>query len=98
MMAYSDSTVTIPLANSDIIKGRIAELLTLLQQNAPGYESLLHTIHRNLAIDPDTVHLLTEEEIGIICSGLQKRTGVAIAKEEVSKMKRKGGKVTLDDL
>lgn len=94
-----DSTVITPVSLSvaEQMKTKIAELLEALQKQLPGYESLLHTIHRNLANDPDTVHLLSDEEIGVICAGLAKRTGVFIAKAEVEKKSGKG-KTTLGDL
>lgn len=98
-MNTPDSTVVVPLTNSEQIKARIADLLEALQKQLPSYESLLHTIHRNLATDPDTVSLLTEEEIGVICAGLAKRTGVFIAKVEAEKMVKGGkGKVKLEEL
>ena len=103
-MNSADSIVvtTVPLTMADQVKERIRQLQEALQQQLPGYESLLHTIHRNLATDPDTVHLLSEEEIGVICAGLSKRTGVFIAKDVAEKMVKgaKSGKskVTLDDL
>jgi hypothetical protein len=102
MTNSQDSTVTVPLTQAEQVRGRILELQEALQQNMPGYEGLLHTIHRNLAQDPDTVHLLSEEEIGIICLGLSKRTGVFIAQEKEGKSGSgsggKKGKATLDDL
>jgi hypothetical protein len=93
-----ESTVVEPISNGDQIKQKILDLQSALQNQLPSYESLLHTIHRNLATDPDTVHLLTDEEIGIICAGLSKRTGVVIMKEIVEKTKKSRTKVTLEDL
>lgn len=96
-----DSLVVVPLSNTEEIVARIDQLKEALQHQSPGYESLLHTIHRNLLNNPDTVHLLTEEQIGIICSGLQKRTGIFIANaeaEKVVKVGKKGGKVSVEDL
>jgi hypothetical protein len=100
-MNVPNSTVVTALSNTDQIKARIAELRESLQQQLPNYESMLHTIHRNLANDPATVQLLTEEEIGVICAGLSKRTGVFIAAAEAEKMvkgAKKGKKIDVDDL
>lgn len=96
----SQVTVSIPLTVAEQMKERILSLQEALQQQLPGYESLLHTIHRNLASDPDTVHLLSEEEIGVIVAALSKRTGVLIMKEIEEKAKKsvKSGKVVLGDL
>ena len=93
-----DSTVVTPITNAEQVKLQIAQLLTALQEKLPGYESLLHTIHRALATDPDVVQVLTEEEIGTICVGLSKRTSIFIAAKEADKKVKKGGKVTLDEL
>jgi len=95
-----DSTVvtTIPLSVEDAIKGKIDSLQKSLQQKLPDYESILHFIHRELAEHPDTVHLLSDEEVGIIVAGLQKRTGIFIAGAEADKkVKGKKGGVSLDD-
>jgi hypothetical protein len=90
--------VVAPLPQAEVIKVQIAQLAASLQERLPGYESLLHTIHRNLATDPDTVHFLSDEEIGVIVAGLQKKTGTEIAKAEAKKMTKKGGKVDLGEL
>lgn len=68
-----------PLSNAEQILGKIADLQVALQTAAPGYEGLLHTIHVALHKDEDVVHLLTEEQIGIICAGLAKKKSVVIA-------------------
>lgn len=94
----ADSTVTVPLPNAERIKAQISELADALSTRAPGYESLLQTIHKNLAEDPDTQHFLTDEEIGVIVAGLTKKTGLMIAEEAVKKAGRKGGKIDLGDL
>jgi hypothetical protein len=98
MTISPDSTVVLSLSNSDQIKARIADLQEMLQKQLPGYESLLHTIHRNLSMDPETTQLLSDEEIGVIVAGLSKRTGIFITKVETEKKLKKGGKITLDDL
>lgn len=99
-MNSSDSTVTLPVAptQAEQIKAKILDLQEALQKQLPSYESLLHTIHRNLSMDASTVHLLSEEEIGVICAGLQKRTGVFIQQEVVKKVKVSKGKISVDDL
>ncbi len=92
------TSMPIPLTAAEAIKSKIADLCEALQKQLPSYESLLHTIHRNLATDPDTVQFLTDEEIGIICAGLSKKTGIMIAKAEADKMSRSKKKVDLGDL
>lgn len=92
------STVTASLTSAEQIKDKILRLRTALQQQLPNYESLLQIIHMNLSKDPDVVHLLTEEEIGVICAGLQKKTMVVIISGELKKKSPGKGKVALDDL
>ena len=75
----NDSTRVVSLSIADQIKGKIFDLQKSLQQNLPNYESLLHTIHVSLSKSPDTVHLLTDDEIGVICSGLSKKTQIVVA-------------------
>lgn len=88
--------------NLEIIRGRIIELQQSLQGRIPGYEKILHTIHRALQSDPETVTLLTEAEIGVICAGLSKRTGIVIATSAGTKNRLPSGKklkeVELDDI
>lgn len=73
------STVSVPLSGIERLSAKIAELQTQLQSNAPGYASLLHEIHTALAQDESLVHLLKEEEIGVVVSGLSKRKAIVIA-------------------
>jgi hypothetical protein len=80
------------------IKEKILDLQAALQLQLPTYEALLHTIHRNLANNPDTVHLLSEEDIGIICAALSKKTGVFLTKEITDKSSKKKAKIDLSDL
>lgn len=75
----------VPLTQAEQIKGKVVELQVALSNSIPGYESLLHVIHRALLADEELTHLMTEEEIGIICQGLQKKTGVVITTAAVKK-------------
>lgn len=97
MSASQDSMIVSSLSKAEQVKGMIEQLQKQLQERQPGYESLLHTIHRQLAIDPDTVQVLSEQEIGIICAGLQKRTGVFLVKEDVKKSSS-SKKLSVNDL
>jgi len=95
-MSATNSTVTATLNNADIVKQRIKDLQVALQQNAPNYDSILHTIHRALAEDESTVHLLSEDEIGTIVAGLSKRTNVVLVENALKS--GRGKKPTYDDL
>lgn len=90
-----------PLSNIDQISHQIADLETSLRGKLPAYESLLHTIHKNLHADEALVHLLTEEQVGIIITGLMKKKQVVI-NETAAKGKTASGKklkdIGMDDL
>lgn len=68
----------VALTAADLIINRIGELKEALQQSIPGYERMLQQIHTALAQDEEIVHLLTEEQIGVICAGLAKRKNVVL--------------------
>lgn len=96
----SDSTVSAPLPDSEVLIAKIEELKEKLQTAAPGYESLLHSIHRLLAADEQLTHMLKPEQIGIIVAGLAKRKNIVIA-EATAKSSAKTGKlknISLEDL
>lgn len=96
------STTSAPLPEASKVIERIAILKQQLEMNAPGYESILHEIHRALVKDPETVHVLTEDQIGIICSGLAKKTNIVIATQVAKSAKvsdkKKYASVSADDL
>lgn len=86
------------LGPAEIIKQKISELQVALQAAAPNYETLLITIHKALQKDEDVVHLLTDEEIGVICAGLSKKKDIVIAEATVKKLKGSKTKITADDI
>jgi hypothetical protein len=88
-------TEAVPLSNAEQIIARIGDLQQLLQTANPGYESQLHMIHRALMADPDVIHILTPEQIGVIVQGLSKKKNVVIATKEA---KNKGGKGGLKNI
>lgn len=99
------TTAPAPLSEADQIIAKIGDLQQRLQSVAPGYEGLLHEIHVALHKNENVVHLLTDDQIGIIVAGLSLRKGIVLA--EVDKggrpnKKLAGGKklseTTLDDL
>lgn len=77
------------LPNADAIVGRINELKAKLEVNAPGYELLLFQIHKQLHDDEAVVHLLTEEQIGVIVSGLKRKTNTVIVSAQAGKKSEK---------
>lgn len=91
-----------PLPELDQLLAKISELQDKLRTNMPGYEGLLHTIHTALHKDEAMVHMLNEEQIGVIVAGLCKKKNVVIAESNKSKGKTTTGKslkdITLSEL
>lgn len=86
----------VPLSNAQQIVSKIEELQTLLQTASPQYESHLFIIHQALLKDEELAHLLTEEQVGVICAGLAKKKNVVIAEPEKKKGTTSGGKKLKD--
>lgn len=89
------------LSNADQVVARISELQAALTAQLPGYEKLLQQIHTQLMKDDEIVHLLTDEQIGTIVSGLARKKDVVIASVDTKAGKSGGGKkrqITVDDL
>lgn len=80
------------------LQSKITSLQEMLQQQSPGYENILRVIHENLNQDDSTVHLLTEEQIGVIVAGLSKKKGIVIAEVESKQRKAKLKDITIDEL
>lgn len=81
------------------IRSNILDLQNKLLEAHPQMPVLLKTIHDQLKEDPTNVTLLSEEEINIIVSGLEKQTGVELGKT-ISKQAttKKLSKMTSADL
>lgn len=96
----SGTTESVPLDGFQQISHRLEELQSALQTQAPGYEGLLFRIHKDLQADPDLVHLLTDEQVGVLVAGLSKKKNVVIAEPEKLKSKTKtaDGKKSLKDV
>lgn len=88
-----------PMSVADQLKEKVHSLQELILTAHPTLPSLLRQIHTQLRQDPDIVTLLTDEETGMIVSGLKKQTNTEIA---VTAIKGKSGKrissMTVDDL
>ena len=70
---------------TEAIKMQIAELQNLILSAHPRMETLLKEIHSLLKADPDNVTLLTEEDIGVLVSGLKKQTQTEITAKAMTK-------------
>ena len=85
------------LMSPEEIKMKIAELQESILAAHPRMPMLLREIHSVLKADPDNVTLLSEEDIGVIVSGLKKQTQTEIVAATLSK-KTKLKNTTLADL
>ncbi len=90
------------LSQADQLKQKIGELQEQLLAAHPQMPTLLRTIHKQLLEDNSLVQTLTEEEIGVIVSGLKKQTGIHIttkaSKASTTSLKKKHANLTVDDL
>lgn len=93
-----DSTTVVQMTGAGQLKDKILALQHSLSNSLPNYEGLLHVIHRNLSADPDIVHLLSDDEIGVICAGLSKKTGIVLAAKDAKKAAKNLKGTTLADL
>lgn len=86
-----------PMCPASLIRDRIRKLRHNLNNNIPGFDNILREIHVSISKDPETVHLLKEEEIGIIVSGLCKRKDIILV-ENKPKSKSKKEPLTAEEL
>lgn len=70
------------------------ELEAALEQNVPGFVTLLRDIHKKLAEDPLTVTLLSLEERGTIVKGMTRHANVTITTKAIKSSSR-GKKVAV---
>lgn len=80
------------------LKSSIANLQAALEAGNPGMPTMLRTIHQAIRADKDLVTTLSEEETGVIVSGLLKQTNTVIATSVVKKSSKKAAKITMSDL
>lgn len=80
------------------IQESIATLKSALVSANPGMPTMLRTIHNNLSRDKDIVTLLTEDEIGILVTGLMAQTNTVIAAVAVKKTTKSLKAIGIDDL
>lgn len=90
--------MAIELTKADQIKEAIATLSSALVSANPGMPTMLRTIHQALAKDKDIVTLLTEDEIGVLVSGLMVQTNTVIAVAATKKSTKSLKSIGLGDL
>lgn len=76
-----------------MVREKIASLQSALLERHPRMPTLLAEIHTTLRAQPENVTLMTEEEIRVIVSGLEKQTNTFLA-DVVSKSKKSASTAT----
>ena len=76
------------------------ELQEAMNAEIPGFAYILQDIHKTLRADSSIVTLLSEEEISLIVSGLEKHADATItnAKTKAPGASRKKTPISADDL
>lgn len=81
----------------DIFMDALEKLETNVVAKAPGIGEYLQGIHRNLSKYPELMHLLDDEQIHIVVSGLLAQTNTELAiKATKTKSTKKSAPITLD--
>ena len=89
-----------PLDDMGQLNQKLADLQSAMEVRAPGYVNILRTIHTDLAKQPDLVHMLTPEAVGLIVNAMAQHKNVVIVTAAVKS--KKTGKslkqLTADDV
>lgn len=87
------------MTESEQILQRIGELEKLLLTGHPQLGMELARIHKNVAEQPELLHILSDEQIALIVKAQSRIAQIEILTEKVSKSSSKPKKtVTLDDI
>lgn len=80
---------------------KITELEQKILDKHPAMPALLRDIHRTLAAYPENVTLMTDEQIGIVVSGLKVHTQTTLvttaAKKTTASVAKKLASMSIDD-
>lgn len=90
----SEGTKLIQASPTHPIAMEMAELEEALNKNVPGFNVILRDIHIKLREDPNTVTLLSEEEISLIVKGLERHANVTLT-SKAAKPSAKAKKVPI---
>lgn len=86
----------------EAIRFKLADLDSAIKSDHPRMAGILREIHQAQAKDPELVTILSEEEIGILVSGLEKHKNIHIVQALAKKKSGASGKAlkstTVDDL
>lgn len=88
-----------------LLQSKITHLAEALKEVSPAMPNILREIHTTLKGFPEVVTLLTEEEIGVIVSGLCKQSNINLvpivaktSKSLVGFSKKELANTTVDDI
>ncbi len=79
------------------VQENLAQMEEALLSDTPNIATLLRTIHQQLKKDPEIVTILSEEECGILVSGLKEHTAIEISTKALKKTGTKSLKATTTD-
>lgn len=87
-------------AEVDYIRRQIYELKSSLDNNIPGFATILSDIHKKMKADPHTVTILSPEEIAIAISGMKQHAQIEVVEPNQIKAAKRAAKqpVTANDL
>lgn len=88
----------IVITPNTLIAQKLSALKVALEAQLPELPHILKTIHTMLKDDPDTVRVLSDQEIGLIVSGLITHTGTTIITSPRKSSSKKTQPVSLDML
>jgi len=82
---------------------KIAELAEAIEKQVPNYASILATIHKETAAQPELLYKLNDEQIAVVINGLSKLHKVEIVEPKEKKAakgltKAQGALISEDDI
>lgn len=89
---------TTKLIAATSIQEKIADLKAKMDSKLPGLETALASIHKQLLEDTALVHILSDEEVGVICNGLARAKQIILVTKEAKSSRKSLSKTTIDDL
>lgn len=95
------TTTNAGLEPKDLLLQRLDQLEAALLANDPLMPGHLREIHKFLQEQPELLHVLKPEEIGITMQAMQKYTGIALVQDKIKAPAARGGrapKITVNDI
>lgn len=61
------------------IKLKLKELEEALEYEVPGFAQILFKVHEAIRLDPNTVTIFSDEEMGLVVSALKRHTNITVS-------------------